>query len=122
MPKPHLALIAAIVLAFGLSHFSGQMDAYYLNVAIKIGIAVILAVSLNLVNGYTGQFSLGHAGFMSVGAYMSAVITMGLTIPITDLATVSGRFARVVATAANGAAQTANFVIVNIHALPEIPR
>jgi branched-chain amino acid transport system permease protein len=37
---------------------------------------VILAVSLNLVTGYTGQFSLGHAGFMSVGAYLSAAVTM----------------------------------------------
>ena len=36
---------------------------------IKVGINIILAVSLNLINGYTGQFSLGHAGFMAVGAY-----------------------------------------------------
>ena len=39
------------------------------------GINIILAVSLNLVNGFTGQFSIGHAGFMSVGAYTSAWIT-----------------------------------------------
>jgi branched-chain amino acid transport system permease protein len=39
-----------------------------------IGIAIILAVSLNLVNGLTGQFSIGHAGFMAVGAYVSAVL------------------------------------------------
>jgi branched-chain amino acid transport system permease protein len=41
-----------------------------------VGINVILAVSLNLVNGYAGQFSLGHAGFMSVGAYLSAAVTI----------------------------------------------
>src|ERR1041384_4593470 len=41
-----------------------------------IGIAVILAVSLNLVNGLTGQFSIGHAGFMAVGGYVSAVMLM----------------------------------------------
>jgi len=41
-----------------------------------IGIAIILAVSLNLVNGLTGQFSIGHAGFMAVGGYVSAVILM----------------------------------------------
>ena len=41
-----------------------------------IGIAVILAVSLNLVNGLTGQFSIGHAGFMAVGGYVSAVLLM----------------------------------------------
>ena len=38
-------------------------------------IAVMLAVSLNLILGLTGQFSLGHAGFMAVGAYTAAVIT-----------------------------------------------
>ena len=42
---------------------------WQLNVII-IGINVIMAVSLNLINGYTGQFSLGHAGFMAVGAYV----------------------------------------------------
>ncbi len=42
------------------------------------GIDVILAVSLNVVNGFTGQFSIGHAGFMAVGAYTAAKITMGL--------------------------------------------
>jgi branched-chain amino acid transport system permease protein len=46
--------------------------AYYYDILITIGINVILAVSLNLVNGYTGQFSLGHAGFMAVGAYAAA--------------------------------------------------
>src|SRR5258707_7182243 len=44
--------------------------AYYYDILINIGINIILAVSLNLVNGYTGQFSLGHAGFMAVGAYV----------------------------------------------------
>jgi branched-chain amino acid transport system permease protein len=46
--------------------------AYYYDILINIGINIILAVSLNLVNGYTGQFSLGHAGFMAVGAYAAA--------------------------------------------------
>jgi branched-chain amino acid transport system permease protein len=52
-----------------------QLDDYLLNILLLAGINVILAVSLNMVNGYTGQFSLGHAGFMAVGAYGSAVIT-----------------------------------------------
>ena len=39
-------------------------------------INVVLAVSLNVVNGFTGQFSLGHAGFMAVGAYTAAMITL----------------------------------------------
>ncbi len=45
-------------------------------VLINVGVNVILAVSLNVVNGFTGQFSLGHAGFMAVGAYTSAKITL----------------------------------------------
>jgi branched-chain amino acid transport system permease protein len=78
MPKPHLALLAALLAAFGIQYFSDRIDPYYLDVLTGIGINVILAVSLNLVNGYTGQFSLGHAGFMSVGAYLSAAVTMML--------------------------------------------
>lgn len=78
LPRPHLALVLALVAAFGISHFSDAIDPYYLDVLTGIGINVILAVSLNLVNGYTGQFSLGHAGFMSIGAYLSAAITLFL--------------------------------------------
>jgi branched-chain amino acid transport system permease protein len=76
MPKPLMALLATVLLAFGVSYFSDRIDPYYLDVMTGVGINIILAVSLNLVNGYTGQFSLGHAGFMSVGAYLSAAITL----------------------------------------------
>lgn len=48
---------------------------------ILICINIILAASLNLINGITGQFSLGHAGFMAVGAYVSAVMTMWYDFP-----------------------------------------
>ena len=44
--------------------------------ALAAGVNVILAVSLNIVNGMTGQFSIGHAGFMAVGAYTTA-LTLG---------------------------------------------
>ncbi len=54
---------------FGLNEYTGRLVAF-------IGINVILAVSLNLINGFTGQFSIGHAGFMAVGAYMSAYLTV----------------------------------------------
>ena len=78
MPKPHLALLGALVLAFGISRFADRIDPYFLDVLTGIGINIILAVSLNLVNGYTGQFSLGHAGFMAVGAYLSASVSLHL--------------------------------------------
>jgi len=78
MPKPHLALLATLAAAAVLARCSGSIDPYFLDILTGIGINVILAVSLNLVNGYTGQFSLGHAGFMSVGAYAAAAITVFL--------------------------------------------
>jgi len=51
------------------------IDDFYLRLVKDVGIVVILALSLNLVLGHCGQFSLGHAGFMAVGAYTSAAIT-----------------------------------------------
>src|SRR5215467_11445313 len=47
---------------------------YYYQILILVGINIILAVSLNLINGFTGQFSIGHAGFFAVGAYTSAYV------------------------------------------------
>lgn len=48
---------------------------FYGKLMLAIGINIIMAVSLNIVNGFTGQFSLGHAGFMAIGGYTAAVIT-----------------------------------------------
>ncbi len=76
--RSHLILVAAILASFVVSSYSQYLNPYYLDVAINVGVNVILAVSLNLINGYTGQFSLGHAGFMAVGAYASAAVTMFL--------------------------------------------
>src|SRR4051812_4254762 len=73
-----LILIAALLASFGVSAMSGRFNAYYLDVSLNVGIAIIMAVSLNLINGYTGQFSLGHAGFMAVGAYCSAGVSIFL--------------------------------------------
>jgi branched-chain amino acid transport system permease protein len=44
-------------------------------VIMQVGIAVMLAVSLNIVNGFTGQFSIGHAGFLAIGGYVAATCT-----------------------------------------------
>ena len=121
MPKPHLALLIALTVAYGVSRFSGQIDPYHLDVLIGIGINIILAVSLNLVNGYTGQFSLGHAGFMAVGAYMSAVMTMGLSLPLAEVATASG-FKWAIGVVYNGFAHGVNFITAHVHALPEVPQ
>jgi len=76
MSRALLVLVAALLVCLSVSLFGENLIAsryaYYYDILITIGINVILATSLNLVNGYTGQFSLGHAGFMAVGAYASA--------------------------------------------------
>ena len=74
------AVVAAIWSLNGL--LSGQLiegvmiSPYILQVITLAGINVILAVSLNLINGFTGQFSIGHAGFMAIGAYTSAFVSV----------------------------------------------
>jgi len=69
-------LLGAMAVAFAVSYFSGRFNQYYLGVAIDVGIGIIMAVSLNLINGHTGQFSLGHAGFMAVGGFTAARLTL----------------------------------------------
>ncbi|HEY0456549.1 MAG TPA: branched-chain amino acid ABC transporter permease, partial [Verrucomicrobiae bacterium] len=73
--SPKISLTAFILLSLGVSFASSYIDPYFLRIIISIGINIILAVSLNLVNGYTGQFSLGHAGFMAIGAYAASYLT-----------------------------------------------
>ena len=73
---PKAVLVAFLLASLGFWLVSDRINPYYMDVLTKIGINVILAVSLNLINGYTGQFSLGHAGFMAVGAYTAAAVTM----------------------------------------------
>src|SRR5215471_8214344 len=72
-------LLLAIIAAFAVSYFSSYFNRYYLGIAIDVGINIILAVSLNLINGHTGQFSLGHAGFMAVGGYTAASFSIALS-------------------------------------------
>src|SRR4051794_37104101 len=62
-----------------------SLDPYLFTILMYAGINIILATSLNLVNGFTGQFSIGHAGFMSVGGYTSAYITTVLQTSHPDI-------------------------------------
>ena len=59
----------------------GLISAYYLQIIILVGINIIMASSLNLITGFTGQLSIGHAAFVSVGAYASALATLKLGFP-----------------------------------------
>jgi branched-chain amino acid transport system permease protein len=58
------------------------LNSYYLTILARILIAVLAAVSLQLVNGFTGQFSIGHAGFMAVGAYTGAALSVYGSAPL----------------------------------------
>jgi branched-chain amino acid transport system permease protein len=89
-----LAVIVAVVVQFLIS--GGGLNPFYVNTLFFIGINIILAVSLHLIIGITGQFSIGHAGFLAVGAYASAIITMKLQLPF-GLALVVGGLAAAVA-------------------------
>jgi branched-chain amino acid transport system permease protein len=80
MKNPRVALAAGLGVAIVLQSCSGWIDPYSTQVILFAAINVILAVSLNLVMGETGQFSLCHAAFMAVGAYTSALLT-GRALP-----------------------------------------
>ncbi|UOF90506.1 branched-chain amino acid ABC transporter permease [Fodinisporobacter ferrooxydans] len=75
-------LVAIVIYAIGeILIDSGVIDNYSQSTLMLICINIILATSLNLINGFTGQFSIGHAGFMSIGAYLSTIATLKLNLP-----------------------------------------
>lgn len=77
LARNHLySLVAALAFAAFLFVADGWFDAFTMRVLNLSAIYIVLALSLNLVNGFTGLFSLGHAGFMAVGAYTCALLTM----------------------------------------------
>ena len=73
---PVLLVVGLIVTAILPS--TGLVNDYLQFVIVSIAINAILCVSLNLVNGWMGEFSVGHAGFMALGAYASAILTVKL--------------------------------------------
>ena len=83
---PRALLLVGLAAAVILQWVSGRVIDYYVQVFLIAMINVMLAVSLNLINGYTGQFSLGHAGFMAVGAYASGYLTAILPKSVPALA------------------------------------
>ena len=75
-------LVAGLALSFAIPEY-GLLNKYVQMVLMYVGINIILAVSLNLVNGFMGEFSLAHAGFMAVGAYTAALLTMRV-LPVAE--------------------------------------
>ena len=72
-----MGLLAGLffILVVGLSR-AGSLNSYAQLVVMFIGVNIIMSASLNLVNGYMGEFSCGHAGFMAIGAYTSSLLTV----------------------------------------------
>ncbi len=66
-----------LALAWGLPA-SGVLNPYVVQILMYVGINMILTLALNLVNGYMGEFSVGHAGFMGIGAYVSSILTVAV--------------------------------------------
>jgi len=75
VPRLLCTAIGGVAVAVGLVLFEQAarafLDEYLQHILVLMGINMLLASSLNLINGQTGQFSIGHAGFMAVGAYIS---------------------------------------------------
>ena len=69
------AIVVLIYVLVTVLRAAGIMNGYYNQVLMFAGINIMMTASLNLINGFTGQVCIGHAGFMSLGAYGAAVIT-----------------------------------------------
>ncbi len=69
-------LVVGLAIAFAMQVVIAPLVGdYKARILLEIGTAIVLAVSLNIVNGFAGQFSIGHAGFMLVGGYVAATVT-----------------------------------------------
>lgn len=84
------ALVAVILPTFLIK--LGVIDAYIAQIITLSGINAILAISVNIVVGITGQLSLGQAGFMAIGAYMCIILTEMVSIPLPISILLAGMF------------------------------
>ncbi|MFP3154240.1 branched-chain amino acid ABC transporter permease [Lachnospiraceae bacterium ZAX-1] len=75
------AVLIVVFLLFSLAFKVNLVNDYTARIIRQIGIFSIAALGLNLILGFTGQFTLGHAAFMSIGAYTSAVLTKNFNMP-----------------------------------------
>lgn len=73
-----------------------NLKSYYMGVLCRILLYTILAGSLNVINGYSGQFNIGHAGFFGIGAYTSAILSLQLKLPFWLALPISGLLAMIV--------------------------
>ena len=78
--KTQITLVLLVLTALGLFLANRYLDAYKIRIINLSGIYITLGLSMNLINGMTGMFSLGHAGFMAIGAYTVGILTMPVTM------------------------------------------
>src|SRR5512135_391896 len=79
--KPKLLIYLGVPLLLAVAWVlpdSGLLNPYVVQILMYVGINMILTLALNLVNGYMGEFSVGHAGFMGIGAYVAAILTVAV--------------------------------------------
>ena len=81
-----------------LQNLVATVDPYLMQILVNVGIAIVLALGLNVIVGLTGQLSLGHAAFMSIGAFTSAMISLKTQLPFSLNLAATGAFTAVVAT------------------------
>jgi branched-chain amino acid transport system permease protein len=70
-------MVAGLIFSFAAAQYD-LIDQYVQLILMYVGINIILTVSLNLINGYMGEFSVGHAGFMAIGAYIASLLTVNV--------------------------------------------
>lgn len=82
--KKYIKIILGLLIIYVIFQIlfqTGIINSYYNRIIRQIGIFIISALGLNLILGFTGQFTLGHAAFMSIGAYTSAILTQNFGVP-----------------------------------------
>src|ERR1051325_4591828 len=77
-------IVIGVLVGLDFVFQAGIMNPYYTRILMLCGISITLAVSLNLINGFAGQFSIRHAGFMAVGAYSSAYFSVNYGMNLAD--------------------------------------
>lgn len=75
-----------------MESFLSPINPYLLQILVNIGIGIILALGLNVITGFTGQLTLGHAAFMSIGAFTGALLTIRTGLPFIPVLLIAASF------------------------------
>ena len=77
-----LGIMVAGFVLIDVAEFTGMVNTFIENAMVTVGINIILATGLNLIIGFAWQFSLGHAGFMAIGANATGILTQNMATPL----------------------------------------